>query len=96
MAEWVWCECVSIMRISKETQEPEVIQIFAFLKKILRKHGRVVEGNSLENCHGETHREFESHCFLINIKAKEIQRAQVECKKYKHSACRAQTASQSK
>ncbi len=28
------------------------------------KRGRVVEGNSLENCHGETHQEFESLRFL--------------------------------
>ncbi len=51
---------------------------FAFLKKIIRKRGRAVEGNSLENCHGETHQEFESLRFLKKDR-REIRRARVGC-----------------
>ena len=36
----------------------------SFRRKLIRKRGRAVEGNSLENCHGATHQEFESLRFL--------------------------------
>ncbi len=73
-----------------------ILMFFVFLKKMLWKHGRVVEGNSLENCHGETHREFESHCFLNNVKVeKRFEGCAWDASKCEYSVCSTQTVSRS-
>ena len=67
MSEWFKCEIGAFEGFQKKTRATARHQFFMFLEKTIWKRGRAVEGNSLENCHGATHQEFESLRFLKNL-----------------------------